>query len=805
MNGIYITDNNIAILEQTQKEWKMQLNQYGKLYLYSMSGFGKSENAKEFAEKHFSKWTSISAENEDFLERTEAYLKKNKGTKVRTLLILDDVQWVLKEKEQEKLVELLSNINKCNSKLQCLILSRAKLPNYLKPFYLTRQLVVEDKKKLWLSEEQIQQLLIKEKLHEIFKENDIKDIAKRCFVVTKGYPIGVCSIIRHLKEGNKDFESLVKLASEDIFEYFDRTLFVKWENWQKDAIIKLAVYKGFNIDMAEYILGQDAKEIIDGIMLISSFLNFRPPDMYNINPFFLRYLKSRQKNLSKEEFSILYYKAGKCYENMRELKQALHCYKEAGANEKIAELVISLSENVDGDFAKTSEEYLNCLPEEMDSRFPKLLGAKTLLFSYQMKVEESNRCLKKLKKIADEEKSSGKGSVALETYVRTLVALPHGTAEEERKKIRYFSRYMFKVGFHIKNIIPTGNIPSVINGGLDFISWTKNDRKIYPVMKKATEIVIGVEAVGLADVCMGENLYEKNKKTEAMGYLTKGLSDANFKGSIRVQYAAIGVMARLFQCEGQADTAEATLRNIRDTAEEGRYNELLPNILASLVHCALLKGDSGKVMEWLQNYAPNEHETFYITDRFKLFTKARVYVSIGRDMEALYILNILEQYTKLYNREYLNMEINLLKAVILFRRGEEWQTLFIQTVKTAASYSFVHIISDQGKVLLPLWQDIDWDSTKLKPTYIKTVTSELKKMAVLYPNYLKEIKEVEALSKKELEVIRLMSEGYTNGAIAKKLEISMATVKFHITNILKKLKADNRTMAVKIAQEKELL
>ena len=78
-------------------------------------------------------------------------------------------------------------------------------------------------------------------------------------------------------------------------------------------------------------------------------------------------------------------------------------------------------------------------------------------------------------------------------------------------------------------------------------------------------------------------------------------------------------------------------------------------------------------------------------------------------------------------------------------------------------------------------------------------------MAVLYPNYLKEIKEVEALSKKELEVIRLMSEGYTNGAIAKKLEISMATVKFHITNILKKLKADNRTMAVKIAQEKELL
>lgn len=805
MSGIYITDNNIAICEQTQKQWKLQLNQYGRLYLYAMSGFGKSEIAKEFAKKQFSKWTSIGAEESDFLDKTEDYLIKNKDTKVRTLLILDDVQWLIKENDQEKLVELLSNINKSNSKMQCLLLSRAKLPNYMKPFYLTRQLVVENNEKLWLKEEQIQELLRKENLNEIYNENDIKDIAKNCMTATKGYPIAVCSIIRHLKEGNKDFECLTKLATEDIFEYFDLTLFKKWENWQRDAITKLAVYPEFNIEMAEYILGQGAKETLDGIMLISSFLNYIPPNRYSFNPFFLKYLKSRQKKLSNEEFSIIYYKAGKCYEKMRELKQALHCYKEAGDNEKVAELFIYLSENVDSDFARISDEYLNCLPEEMDNRYPKLLGAKTLLFSYQMKLEESNRCLEKLKKLADEEKKNKKGSVALETYVRTLVALPHSTADEESQKLKYLSKYMLKFGFHLKNVIPTGNSPSVINGGLDFISWTKNDRLNYPVLKKATEIVIGVEAVGLGDVCMGENLYEKNKRTEAIGYLTKGLSDANFKGTIRVQYAAIGIMARLFQCEGQPETAESTLINIRDTAEKIGYNEVLPNIIASLVHCALIKGETLKVTEWLDNYAPNEHETFYITDRFRLLTKARVYVSIGRDMEALYILNILEKYTQLYNRTYLNMEINLLKSVILFRRGEEWQTLFIDTVKKAASYSFVHIISDQGKALLPLWLEIDWGLTKLKPTYIKTVTTELKRMAVLYPHYLEEIKEVEALSKKESEVIRLMSEGYTNGAIAEKLEISMATVKFHIANILKKLKADNRTVAVKIAQEKELL
>ena len=54
----------------------------------------------------------------------------------------------------------------------------------------------------------------------------------------------------------------------------------------------------------------------------------------------------------------------------------------------------------------------------------------------------------------------------------------------------------------------------------------------------------------------------------------------------------------------------------------------------------------------------------------------------------------------------------------------------------------------------------------------------------------------EALTPRELEVLRLLAEGLPNKAIAYRLEISEHTVKFHVNSILTKLNAQSRTEAV---------
>lgn len=59
---------------------------------------------------------------------------------------------------------------------------------------------------------------------------------------------------------------------------------------------------------------------------------------------------------------------------------------------------------------------------------------------------------------------------------------------------------------------------------------------------------------------------------------------------------------------------------------------------------------------------------------------------------------------------------------------------------------------------------------------------------------------LEPLSEREREVLILIAQGLSNRDIAEKLVLSEGTVKNHVSNILNKLQAENRTHAVDIAR-----
>jgi DNA-binding NarL/FixJ family response regulator len=61
------------------------------------------------------------------------------------------------------------------------------------------------------------------------------------------------------------------------------------------------------------------------------------------------------------------------------------------------------------------------------------------------------------------------------------------------------------------------------------------------------------------------------------------------------------------------------------------------------------------------------------------------------------------------------------------------------------------------------------------------------------------------LSKREIDVLRLIAAGYENAAIAESLSISPNTVKRHVAAILLKLRSDNRTQAAVVAVRERLI
>jgi DNA-binding NarL/FixJ family response regulator len=74
-----------------------------------------------------------------------------------------------------------------------------------------------------------------------------------------------------------------------------------------------------------------------------------------------------------------------------------------------------------------------------------------------------------------------------------------------------------------------------------------------------------------------------------------------------------------------------------------------------------------------------------------------------------------------------------------------------------------------------------------------------------FQNLTNETEQADPLTKREIQLLGWMGEGYSNKAIAKELFISENTVKYHIRNIFQKLDVQNRTEAVAYALREGLI
>lgn len=199
---------------------------------------------------------------------------------------------------------------------------------------------------------------------------------------------------------------------------------------------------------------------------------------------------------------------------------------------------------------------------------------------------------------------------------------------------------------------------------------------------------------------------------------------------------------------------------------------------------------------------PYEHEMEYIV-------LARILTTQQRWDEAIKLLQRMLEPAEAGMRISRMIEILTLQALSLQAQGSTTQAMtpLERALALAEPGGFIRTFVDEGSQMARLLYEAL--SQGIAPKYIQRLLSvfpatEAEKTGpsrtqARYPVL------IEPLSDRELEILQLISEGFTNPEIAARLYLSLNTVKVHTRNIYGKLDIHNRAQAITRAQALGLL
>lgn len=159
------------------------------------------------------------------------------------------------------------------------------------------------------------------------------------------------------------------------------------------------------------------------------------------------------------------------------------------------------------------------------------------------------------------------------------------------------------------------------------------------------------------------------------------------------------------------------------------------------------------------------------------------------------------------------LKLRILQSLALKQSGEQRAALATMTdvLKIAGNEGFIRLLVDESERAGLLVREVDAamrseNAGRTDPifsVYLQKLLQAFGPALAAEPEAgagtMSEL--VEPLTTKEIRILSLLAEGYSNSALAEKLFVSDSTVRTHLRNINGKLNAQNRTQAVAVARK----
>jgi LuxR family maltose regulon positive regulatory protein len=274
--------------------------------------------------------------------------------------------------------------------------------------------------------------------------------------------------------------------------------------------------------------------------------------------------------------------------------------------------------------------------------------------------------------------------------------------------------------------------------------------------------------------------------------------------------------ARLNESAGKWDAALESLEEARRVYVKNPIPILQP-VEAHKAWVYLKQGQLDKAEAWARKRGLSVTDEVNYLGEYEYLTLARVRLAEGSFAGVDDLLERLLALAEAQKRTGSMIKILMTQALVY--QGERNQPQALAALEHALALAepecYLRIFVDEGEPMRLLILDFRSMIEKQGHHGTHHLSSYANKLLGTFPesmeatpqSKIKNLKSemVEPLTDRELEILRLIAEGYSNAEISRRLYLALSTVKGHNLRIFNKLQAQNRTEAVARARELGLI
>jgi LuxR family transcriptional regulator, maltose regulon positive regulatory protein len=313
---------------------------------------------------------------------------------------------------------------------------------------------------------------------------------------------------------------------------------------------------------------------------------------------------------------------------------------------------------------------------------------------------------------------------------------------------------------------------------------------------------------GFAHLGMAEILYEQNELEQAGEHLQNAMEIAQ-KGSMNeLKFDVSLMLARLHsankawtEAQNMIDQAEQLAWQAQESCSLKIHNFLMLPVAQAQFHLWLAQGKEHEADQWLsQHQLPSDGAPLFFRIDWQT-SLARFLILQGKLSAGLSLID--EIWKEAQAAHILGLPIQIQKAVALYANGETEASMqaFSRALELAEPENTIRTFIDMGEPIRQLLRHAG--SRGIAPRYAARLLSEFDRSAGSVPAAQQPL--IEPLSRRELEILRLVVAGKSNQEIADDLVLALGTVKRHVSNIFLKLNVESRTRCIARARELQLI